>query len=218
MEIEKNVFCFSGPPPRFWPASRSRPGLPPRPPPAHSPRAWPSYCFAGPGPRRAFPPAAPHPPSPPAWPPRGARTPAARGGARSDRQSSAFKAVRARAPLPALLAFAALSPCLLLRSSSRARARHRRCPADDVLHRQRFILRFISPGAPPRLAPSLALTRGCRRQGKGRARPSPFLAGERLPWSRGTPRRRATSNLPVGAAPRGEPAGTACIFGGARRR
>ncbi|XP_066320787.1 proline-rich receptor-like protein kinase PERK9 [Miscanthus floridulus] len=31
MEIEKNVFCFSGPPPRFWPASRSRPSEPPAP-------------------------------------------------------------------------------------------------------------------------------------------------------------------------------------------
>jgi len=28
-EIEKNVLCFSGPPPRFWPASRSQPSEPP---------------------------------------------------------------------------------------------------------------------------------------------------------------------------------------------
>ena len=56
MKIEKNVFCFSGPPPRFWPASRSRPSEPPAPAPRAPRLARPSPAPRQPGlPPRACP-------------------------------------------------------------------------------------------------------------------------------------------------------------------
>ena len=57
--------------------------------------------FSGPGPRRGRSRAQTRSPSPPARSPRGARTPAARGGACSDRLCSTFKAVcHAAGPTP----------------------------------------------------------------------------------------------------------------------
>ena len=58
------------------------------------------------------------------------------------------------------------------------------------------ISRFSPPAAPPWTPASLALTRGCRRQGEGRAWPPPFSPARTLPRSRGPPRRRAIPPFP----------------------
>ena len=82
MEIEKNVLCFSGPSPRFWPACQSRPGPRPRQPRTSRsfrvgpPRLGPAQHRAAPGlppracPRRAAPRARRRQETPAAWPPR----------------------------------------------------------------------------------------------------------------------------------------------------
>ena len=131
--------------------------------------------------------------------PRGGHAPASspRGTAdlpRSDRPRSAFKT-----PVRASLSILALSPsCSPFQNPGRAPE----LPSSPTrsagvkLPHCHPISRFPPPTAPPWTPASLALTRGYRRQGKGRAWPPPFSPARTLPWSRGPPRHRAIPPFP----------------------
>ena len=99
-----------------------------------------------------------------------------------------------RPPVRASLSILALSPSRSPFQNPRRAPELPRSPTRSAgvkLPHCHPISQFPPPAALPCTPASLALTRGCRRQGEGRAWPPPFSPARTLPRSRGPPRRRA---------------------------
>ena len=223
MEIEKNVFCFSGPPPRFWPASRSRPSEPPAPRAPRLARPSPAPCRARPAsarlpaPRRVVP--RPRQGALAAWPP-------CAGNARRA-AATAWLHLHVRAFFcPAALPPPHYSSRSLSRratAAASARAQHVLATAAAAASTAAYpshasIPRFTPPAAPPSFPASLAFACSRRRRGKNPARPSPSSPARAPPRPGSSSRRRATSTIPAVAARHGVHAGTTRATGRAYRR